>query len=779
MRTFSFIQEKGLYGLILLVLLVKNPVQAQDFNFPSCVGGIANHEFPAILKEAVMGNINITATGASPTMTIENITYTANGVEFEFCSSCSSNETVLGININASGSTVTVSGTPAPEMDNLQFTIQAQSGGDICQTIYSLPIARKPLDLVMVLDRSGSMECPPGDYNWAACIAANFNDSRWSKLKTAINLVATKMVEEAIPGDRLSIVLFDGAIKTSASVGVDAAMLTGFVASTDATFEAKVSALMDDQVQPLGRNGTAIGTSMKDAVNRLPVDDNKLRVIMLFTDGEQNRPPNVRDFNPDLGKYVEDGGPFFLNNGTDPYTINIFTVGFGTLPYAYNTLLLNMASDPLTNYFSTTTGNDGTFGTFISTGFVNEVFSHNSPQNVTERRGNAATGFREKVTINNDIKKIYLEAQFDREIGRLYRFSAWHDGQDVTRFAKKIRMLGSAVIFVFDQENLDRAGLKIPGTWELRANILQDTPSNLQNNYTFSATADDHSLDMQFNSGADKFKPGDKVQPSVKITKFGKALSGAKITAQLIGPTDDVADIIALEEIKAFEPSQDPDAGSLYTQKLGKLLEINPDYLDKFTDNNPTNTISLSEAGNDGTYSGEFQDELTLSGVHNLIFLIEHIADGDTIRRQKRLSLLVRPDDMDLNQSNLELNEVDNQLLLSITPTDKRGRRLGLGLNFHLTASGANIRSIQENLDGSYVLAIDGNLSGPGSIYVSDLPVFEGNLNQLSCYAANASFLKKIECWLWGLGLPAWTIWIIMLLIILILYFLWRRFSES
>ena len=782
-------------GLLVLTLMMVKALKSSAqgiIDFSTCVGNPGSDILDPVFVNFDMGVINISATGVggeTVTMSITNIAYEIPTVGiFDLCGgttpACPSPSfTHEGVTVAVAGSSVEISGTPGNFFSgmNLRVLVHATATNiGNCDRTFVLPIVRKPIDLVLVLDRSGSMECPPGDYNWSSCIAPNFNaDSRWAKLKEAINQVATKLNDNAIEDDEMSIVLFDGALKTTASGGVDATMLTGFFPTDDVNFESKVSDILNDQVQPLGRNGTGIGGAMKEAVERLPVDDSKLRIIMLFTDGEQNVTPYVRDFLPDLGKYVEvvPPPPFFLNNGTEPNTIEKFTVGFGSLPLAYNTLLENIATNNA-NYFSTTSGNDGTFGSILLTDFVNQVFIHSSPQNVTERRKKLSGNFSEEVTINQNVSKIYLEVFLENARTRGYSFSVWHAGNDVTQLAKKTRILNSSVLYIFDKENLDDAGIPIEGKWELRATQSGETSVSPNAEYTFSATADDHLLDMEFSADATRFKIGDKVKPSVKLTYKAEPLVNSKVSALLIGPTDDLGDNIARETVKPFDPTQDPDAGSLYTQKLGQLLEADPSYLQMFVDQNPANKITLTDPENDGTYSGEFDSTLIISGIHHLIYFIEHIDGADTIIRQKRQTLLVNPDDIDLDRSGLMLTTGnENETLLTIMPTDKRGRRLGLGLVFHMEADEAEIKSIQENLDGSYVLTITGELNGQGKLTILDMPVFEGDLAHLSCYDANASFIQKIKCWLMSIGLPGWTLWIILLLILVLAWLLWKKLS--
>ncbi|HEV8283012.1 MAG TPA: vWA domain-containing protein [Chitinophagaceae bacterium] len=666
-----------------------------------------------------------------------------------------------------------------PGLATIEFTVGA-NGGVLERSV--LVKIRKPLDIVLVLDRSGSMECGPASYDFPSCItsASDFATlSRWAKLKTAVHNLTSKLVETSLTGDRISITLFDGDLKTTASGTINTALLTGFLDLKSAGLASNVDAILNDQTQPLGRNGTAIGKGMKDAVGTKlnPPDANHRRVIMLFTDGYQNVDPSVKDTDPDKGKVLV-SPPFTLNNGVDPDIIEKFVVGLTDGSGAFNDLLKSIASDPVTNTAFTITGSEELFGTLLSGDFFNNLFAGFSPETISENRNSIGSGFTEKIVCDSTVERLFLEVYLENDNTRSNNFRVFHRGQDVTAFGNASNTITS-VLFTFNSNSLADAHIPMAGTWELRSTRLPGAAASTNSKYLFTATADDNAFHMQCDPGGKDWKVNDVVKPTVKLSLRGKPLSGAKVTALLIGPADDLANALANEQVNTFDPSQDPNAGTLFTQKLGRVVAANPNYLEKFIEKNPSNQIVLTNVDSNGTYSGSFSKALNMSGIHHLIYFIEYIKGADSIIRRERQSLVVRFGDIDLSKSAITftVGSAGNLSTLLITPVDNRGMKIGLGYGglFHLESPNAKIASVKENLDGSYLISIDGSLSGDARLTVMDVEIFKGRLSHLKCYGPNASFLTKFRCWLEDKGIPEWLFWLLLALLLLLIIWILRR----
>ena len=119
------------------------------------------------------------------------------------------------------------------------------------------PLTTSGVDIVLTIDASGSMK------------AEDFQPR--NRLEVA-KLAAIEFVEER-PSDRLGLVTFAGQAITQAPLTLDHQAVEGSIERI------AIGGLAD---------GTAIGTALATAVNRLRVSDAKSKVVILLTDGVNN-----------------------------------------------------------------------------------------------------------------------------------------------------------------------------------------------------------------------------------------------------------------------------------------------------------------------------------------------------------------------------------------------------------------------------------------------------------------------------------------------------------
>ncbi len=147
------------------------------------------------------------------------------------------------------------------------------------------------IDIVLSLDISGSM------------LARDFTPDRLVAAKE----VASEFVANRT-GDRIGLVVFAGEAFTQAPLTTDQATLQTLLGRIK-------SGVIED--------GTAIGNGLATAVNRLRESDSKSKVIILLTDGVNNRgqisPLTVADIAKDLGIKVYTIG--VGRNGQAPYPL--------------------------------------------------------------------------------------------------------------------------------------------------------------------------------------------------------------------------------------------------------------------------------------------------------------------------------------------------------------------------------------------------------------------------------------------------------------------------
>lgn len=158
---------------------------------------------------------------------------------------------------------------------------------------YESEIETEGINIVMALDISSSM------------LARDFKPNRLEAAKE----LATEFIEER-PNDRIGLVVFSGESFTQCPLTVDHSILLNF---------------MDDIKTGLLEDGTAIGSGLGTAVNRLKDGAGSSKVIILLTDGVNN---------------AGSVDPMTAADLATTYGIRVYTVGVGSKGKAYSPVAL-------------------------------------------------------------------------------------------------------------------------------------------------------------------------------------------------------------------------------------------------------------------------------------------------------------------------------------------------------------------------------------------------------------------------------------------------------
>jgi Ca-activated chloride channel family protein len=220
-------------------------------------------------------------------------------------------------------------------------------------------VSTEGVDIVVALDISGSMRCedfrPMNRLAVAKRTVAEFADGR--------------------PSDRLGLVVFSAIATTRCPLTLDGDMFRRFVEETDFT--------------PQDEDGTAIGLGLATAVNRLRNTPSKSKVVVLVTDGRNNRgqigPEAAADIARTLGVKVYTIG--VGTKGEAPYP-----VGEGPLGTRY-VLVREDLDEPLLRKVATTTGG--------------QYFRATDPE--TLRQVFAKINSLEKTRIDSRVRILYAE----------------------------------------------------------------------------------------------------------------------------------------------------------------------------------------------------------------------------------------------------------------------------------------------------------------------------------------------------------------------------------
>lgn len=153
----------------------------------------------------------------------------------------------------------------------------------------------KGIDIIMAIDISGSM------------LAKDLKPNRLRALKK----VAGEFIKGR-PNDRIGLVLYAGESYTKTPITSDKAIVVGSLNEID--------------YDPRMTDGTAIGSGLATAVNRLKESKAKSKVIILLTDGVNNSgfiDPNI-------------ASELALEHNIKTYTIGLGTNGLAMTPVGYN-----------------------------------------------------------------------------------------------------------------------------------------------------------------------------------------------------------------------------------------------------------------------------------------------------------------------------------------------------------------------------------------------------------------------------------------------------------
>ncbi|MEI9921444.1 MAG: vWA domain-containing protein [Bacteroidota bacterium] len=649
-------------------------------------------------------------------------------------------------------------------VSTLEFGLEGNVGSSSQTILVRIKIVdgpnapRQPIDLVLVLDQSGSMS----SYTISPT-------TRWDALKTAVLSFMTKFENFAVIGDRVAITYFDTPVVNG--LGTAIAPFTPIVPGVKATVATSLSGHGPADL-------TAMGEGLLDAKAKhaLLTTSTNRKVVLLFTDGYQNEGRLVTPG----GTTVDDGTS--INNSSG--SIKIYTVGIGaagSLPAILASIANNnhgTLNSPATissgnASWSTLTGNDAVFVTDFDNAFK-QMLEGSSPQIVGMTEGTiqfpSNTIDSATFVVNKDVDKLLFELYASPAAQvRIYK-----NGIAVT--PTRTDSGPGYRTFIFD---FPRSGVAAQpdGTWTVITSLPGSGGTATHGNvvrfqYSLIAMVDDHRFDYTCSQGATSFKSGDDLKPTVNIHYNGTEVTNATVQAVLLKPGQDLGNLLATTKVTLGTPPA-TDPGSAGNQKYDQLLS-DPAFLAKMLPINQSMTLTHTSGG---VYTAT-PLKLDTTGVHRIIYFInETLPGGDIIQRREEQTFYVQFKDIDLPASNPILSGSGTSWTLTLRPVTLLHKFVGPAFQqtFTVTSPGLVLNDLVDVGDGTYKLNMTGSPDDNVKIALLDVPVYTGTLSEIQCYDPNASFWTKLECWLLSLGIPLWLASLIVVIIILILVWLLRR----
>ena len=623
-----------------------------------------------------------------------------------------------------------------------------------------------PYDIVFVLDRSGSMR---GTSNITAPAT-----NRWDALKMAVDGLTPLISASAPPSSNFGLTLFAGTVLADP--------LSGLV-----PIAPNLSTIVTPALGVTPGGSTAMGLGLKNGIAKanMTAGATRPRVLVLFTDGEQNVPPELMTG----GCTFSDGS---LVNPTCPGvagSVKIIAIGIGSPDATYHATLQALADQ---NRGALIITDNGTTFTEECTSDISAVFDcaiapalyGNSPQMVTSYRGTLSSN---PVTLpafdlNTNLGQLLIKMSFSRrfKISELSTILAGvriiKDGIDISRYFESVfpdDPTNSVLLktrFVYQEE--DETNTIAPeGSYTLEMKAPADLSSDL--GYRVVSYADDHRLRMDWQVIPSAPRVNQPFQPTIHLSWRGRPLTNAKVEARILKPGDDLGDLLATHP-KMVDVVSGPEAGSPGYQKYLHLLENDPAFLGELQPRDKR--LILAHQG-DGKYSASY-DPGDVSGIYQIVYQVSaEDAEFGKIQRKAVQSLYTRFGDIDLDKSAVSSTVKDNAVTINFRPITSYGRFIGpaQGRAFSVDGAGIRLNSITDHQDGSYTLVLAGDPDAEVAITLLGEEIYRGPASGIG-----EGVFERLLDWLQGLGLPGWIIWLIALAILLLIILLvWRIFSGS
>ena len=569
-KKHSVFNIRGTHFLLVLLLFmgINSALRAQ----PSInCGGGANPLFiyappdaTAQVAGTAVSSVAISTTnvpgGETVTMSIRTVDEfsPSTGVSPICGTPCASPVSVLGISINIVGSTITFSGNfnSTAAGHTISFTIRAilSPSGNTFDRNYEIPIIRKPVDYMVVLDGSGSMEW---GYGGPPVVASP--NRRWDGLKTGIGVMNAQLSALTLQtNDRLGFRMFStGVIVPGAPFNANLVPMT---APNIASLTAAV---------PVNAPGgwTALGDGILAGRNMLLTGvATNTKAMIVFSDGEQNQGDMIKEMAPNayqetiLGQNISNSGQIKF------YTINLGVSGS-------NPLMMSRIADNnggANHFLNTPAGAAGDFTTFFSMQLAN-ILSGSSPQVVDVRKGSFPTGVpsvtEQSFSINKGAGSVIVTLIIPTRSEAVFT-SFMKDGTELIQFAQQTSGPGFKTIFL----RLPHTGVPaLNGEWKIKAQ-LGSTPKDATP-YTLMVVTDDHIVHPEYSLGGTNFKVGNSISPVVKLRLAGgNPITNATVKALISVPGDDINDLLATTT--ADFNGTGVDSASPDINKLAVLLNL-------------------------------------------------------------------------------------------------------------------------------------------------------------------------------------------------------------
>ena len=582
-----------------------------------------------------------------------------------------------------------LSATIIPAADNVAPALSATSRG------------RLPLDVVLVLDKSGSIaDIPPG-----AGIGSMTTKEQILKSATEAFVANWQVIDAPTmdggdwSDDRLGVVFFDQTATSQAPVGAD----------PPANFFVRRGTGWDPVITTVGTltpgGSTSIGGGINAGMQQWVADPAHDAMFVVVTDGMQNSTPLILPTGSGFLGLIPVAG---LAQELRQRFIPIQTIGFGTPATVDEDLLRNIALETAGRSYMG--ANAVTmFDTFAMT--LVSVLKGNTASLATKRVDTLAgmgPSAVKKVIVDGSARRVVFSLQWTPPLEDALDLEVFPPGAASPATPTSSRKLRQTSIQSFD---LPPANV---GIWRVRVKrAKKKADARGQVPYTLNVFFLERHLDYRLSIDPPRAKSGQHLHVRAELSYDGKPLTrlpeGA-VRVRVQRPKANIGTLLR-ESKSAGRTSHPPASGDVQTPYEQKLAQLSPSDLERIRPAD-AETVTLKEEGR-GFYTAELAPA-SIPGSYGF----EAVLDWDDprtghVRREERLEQFVAVKADPAKTGILTSRGADRSVLIAVTPRDQYGNALGPGYESKVSAklitpSGKLTGPIDRRTNGTYVFTITG-----------------------------------------------------------------------
>ncbi|MFL6246703.1 MAG: outer membrane beta-barrel protein [Thermoanaerobaculia bacterium] len=569
-------------------------------------------------------------------------------------------------------------------------------GDGVAPALVATNRGRHPLDIALVLDKSGSMAGLPPESAGGATKA--------EILRSAIVsfLAAWKEIDQPSGGgewsqDRIGVVFFDSSAVPQSIAGADAPANFFVQRGPNPAGPTHQWNVVTTTVQGLTPGGaTTVGGGINAAMQQWTSDPKNDLSLIVVTDGMQNTAPLVQPAPSGLLSLPPVGT---LPTELAKRFIPIRTIGFGVPAAVDDTLLKNIALETAGVSYIAVSGST-MFDTLALT--LVSILKGNTAS-LAMRMSGSGPGAARDVIIDPSAERAVFLLQWNPPLERALDLEVFRPGTAGAAMPTSSSKTPQAAIQTFDLSPADS------GTWKVRVKGTDQQSASVP--YTLNVLFLERHLDYRVSPAG----TGDTIQLRANVTYDGKPLTklpANAIRARVQRPHEGIGNILHDTRVESGTGSTTTPSGDIqtpYDRKLAQLTDHN--LIDRVMPRD-AETIELTEEGK-GIYSATVGNTSTPG-----LYAFEVVLDWDDPRtgklhREERLERVVKVTP-DASHTAVTMQQGgDGTVLVSVTPRDRFGNYVGPGyapiVKARLNSGGTLASEVPVDRDqtGTYVFTVN------------------------------------------------------------------------